>query len=73
MISSAESVGGGLPELCGTKVIQQHVLGGEVSDRTLRKLIACGRFPKPDVRLSAKLRFWRRDTVLSWIEEQNGQ
>ena len=66
-------IGVNLPELCGTKVIQRNVLGGEVSERTLRKLISCGRFPKPDVRLSAKLRFWRRDTVLSWIAQQNGR
>lgn len=62
-----------LPELCGTKVICRDVLGSEISERTLRKLISSGRFPRPDVRLSAKLRFWKRETILEWIEHQDGR
>ena len=39
----------------------------EIPDRTLRRHIAAGLFPKPDARLGNRLR-WRRSTVETHLE-----
>ncbi len=43
-----------------------------VGQRTLWRWIAAGTFPAPDLSIGAKVRRWRRETVLDWIE-QNAQ
>lgn len=41
----------------------------DVPDRTFRRWIAAGRFPRPDLRIGKSLR-WRRSTVLAWVAEK---
>ena len=41
-----------------------------VGRSTLNRLISAGKFPSPDIVLSQKLKFWRRQTVATWIEDQ---
>jgi predicted DNA-binding transcriptional regulator AlpA len=38
-----------------------------VGQRTLWRWIAAGTFPAPDLAIGAKIRRWRRETVLGWI------
>jgi predicted DNA-binding transcriptional regulator AlpA len=40
-----------------------------VGQRTLWRWIAAGTFPPPDLSIGAKIRRWRRQTVLDWIEQ----
>lgn len=42
-----------------------------VGERTLRRWLSCGGFPKPDVRLRGKLLRWRRSTVDAWVQSQS--
>jgi predicted DNA-binding transcriptional regulator AlpA len=57
-----------LPELLDRATILTRVL--PVSDRTFTRMLSTGKFPPPDLRMSAKLLFWRRQTVLDWLAEQ---
>lgn len=40
-----------------------------VGQRTLWRWISMGTFPAPDLSIGAKVRRWRPETVLRWIEE----
>ncbi len=42
----------------------------DVSVRTLERWRATGLFPDSDMRMGAKLMWWRRETVLNWIKAQ---
>jgi predicted DNA-binding transcriptional regulator AlpA len=44
-----------------------------IGARTLWRWISAGQFPDADVKIGAKVRRWRRDTILNWIEEQSGK
>lgn len=44
-----------------------------VSVRTLERWIASEEFPEADITRGAKLRFWKRETVVKWIAEQAGE
>jgi len=43
-----------------------------ISRRTLERLIAAGRFPKPDVRVG-RMGLWRPETVRAWLDGQRGR
>lgn len=40
--------------------------------RTLRRMVSAGRFPPPDKSIGAKIRLWKRHTVMDWIEDNSG-
>jgi excisionase family DNA binding protein len=40
-----------------------------VGQRTLWRWIAAGTFPAPDLSIGAKVRRWKRETVLDWIQK----
>jgi excisionase family DNA binding protein len=40
-----------------------------LGQRTLWRWIAAGTFPAPDLSIGAKVRRWKRETVLEWIEK----
>jgi excisionase family DNA binding protein len=42
-----------------------------IGRRTLERLIASGKFPKPDLRIGRMPR-WKRETVRAWIENGGG-
>jgi predicted DNA-binding transcriptional regulator AlpA len=37
-------------------------------ERTLDRWISSGQFPRPDISIGAKVRYWRRATVEAWIK-----
>ena len=41
----------------------------DVGQRTLWRWIAAGTFPAPDLSIGAKVRRWRPETVLNWIQD----
>ena len=41
-----------------------------IDARTLYRWISAGMFPKADIAIGAKVRFWRRETVENWINER---
>ena len=41
----------------------------DTGDRNLRRLIACGRFPRWDAKVGRGLR-WKKSTVARWLAEQ---
>lgn len=47
-------------------VIKFYVPAGS---RTLFRWISAGKFPKPDIVFGAKVRYWKRETVEKWIEQ----
>ena len=57
-----------------TSVLEQMVsfkticLALEVPDRTLRRHMAAGRFPKPDIRIGNRFR-WKQSTVEKFLAE----
>lgn len=58
------------PELLTLSLIRKHYV--PLGARTLFRMIAAGTFPKADIAIGGKTRFWKRSTVESWIE-QNAQ
>ena len=54
-----------VPALLTKPMIRKfYVPAGE---RTLNRWISSGRFPKPDIALGGKVRYWKRETVEAWI------
>lgn len=41
----------------------------DVPERTFRRWIACGRFPRPDKCVGRSMR-WRKSTVEAWMESR---
>lgn len=41
-----------------------------VDARTLQRWLSAGEFPRHDIAKGAMLKFWRRETVERWIQEQ---
>ena len=40
-------------------------------ERTLDRWISSGRFPRPDISIGGKVRYWKRETVEGWIVAQS--
>lgn len=57
-----------VPELLTKRLIRTHYL--PAAERTLDRWIAAGVFPRPDLALSGKALFWRRETVERWIADR---
>lgn len=57
-----------LPALLTLAIIHEHLV--PVGTRTLFRWISAGKFPKPDIALGGKVRFWKRETVEAWIDQQ---
>lgn len=55
----------GIDRLLSTRTVCDLL---DVSDRNLRRLVASGRFPKPDLVLGRALK-WRKSTVVGAIEQ----
>lgn len=56
------------PALLTEKMVRAHYL--PIGARTLARWISSGQFPKADLALGAKARFWRRESVERWIDAQ---
>jgi predicted DNA-binding transcriptional regulator AlpA len=56
------------PELLTLALIRRHYV--PLGTRTLFRMIASGTFPRADIAIGGKTRFWKRSTVESWITAQ---
>jgi predicted DNA-binding transcriptional regulator AlpA len=56
------------PALLTIRMIVEHFI--PAGDRTIRRWISSGVFPKADIAIGGKTRFWKVETVESWIESQ---
>ena len=54
----------GVADLLRPKAVARRL---EVDPRTLRRMVAAKRFPAADLAVGKKLKWWRRETVESWI------
>ena len=59
--------GGTIPALLTKALIRKHYV--PVGERTLDRWISSGRFPRPDIAIGGKVRYWKRKTVEAWIEQ----
>jgi predicted DNA-binding transcriptional regulator AlpA len=57
-----------IPELLTLAMIQRHFV--PAGTRTLHRWISSGQFPRPDIALGGKIRYWKTGTVLAWIDAQ---
>jgi len=57
-----------IPALLTKRLIRQHYL--PAGQRTLDRWISAGTFPRPDITIGGKVRYWKRETVEGWIEAQ---
>ena len=57
-----------IPALLTKALIRKHYI--PVGERTLDRWISSRQFPRPDIAIGGKVRYWRRETVEAWIEAQ---
>jgi predicted DNA-binding transcriptional regulator AlpA len=58
-----------LPELLTKPMILKQFL--PCGHRTLFRWMASGVFPKPDISIGGKVRYWRKSTILAWIDSMS--
>ena len=56
------------PALLTLAMIRKHFV--PAGERTLHRWISSGQFPRPDIAMGGKVRYWRRETIEAWIERQ---
>ncbi len=54
------------PALLSAALVRRHYL--PIAKRTFDRWLSAGTFPAPDMKLSSKAHFWKRETVENWIE-----
>ena len=67
-MSAEPSAQAGPPALLTLALIRRHFV--PAGERTLHRWISSGAFPRPDISIGAKVRYWRRETVEQWIAER---
>ena len=55
------------PALLTLKLIRQHYV--PIAERTFWKWVSTGQFPRPDISIGTKIRYWKRETIEEWIQE----
>lgn len=58
-----------IPALLTKALIRKHYV--PAGERTLDRWISSGTFPRPDIALGGKVRYWKRQTVEAWIDSQS--
>jgi len=61
---NAESAGP--PALLTQQMVRRFYL--PLAERTFWRWVSAGQFPKPDLSMGGKARFWKRETVERWID-----
>ena len=56
------------PALLTLGLIRQHYV--PVGERTLRRWMSSGLFPRADIAMGGKVRFWKKTTVEKWISDR---
>jgi predicted DNA-binding transcriptional regulator AlpA len=64
----AETSADPIPELLTERLIRKHFL--PIGQRTLFRWISSGQFPRADLAVGGKCRFWRAETVRRWIADR---
>jgi predicted DNA-binding transcriptional regulator AlpA len=59
-----------IPALLTKTLIRRHFV--PAGERTLDRWVSCGQFPRPDIAIGGKVRYWRRETIERWILAQEG-
>jgi predicted DNA-binding transcriptional regulator AlpA len=57
-----------IPAALTGSLIRKHFV--PVGKRTFDRWISGGTFPRADIRMGGKIRMWKRETVLAWLEAQ---
>lgn len=57
-----------IPALLTKVLIRRHYV--PAGERTLDRWISSGAFPRPDIAIGGKVRYWKRETVEAWIRTQ---
>jgi predicted DNA-binding transcriptional regulator AlpA len=57
-----------IPALLTQQLVRKHYL--PLAERTFWRWVSAGQFPKPDLSMGGKARFWKRETVRAWIDSQ---
>ena len=57
-----------IPALLTISLVRKHFV--PIGERTLYAWISAGQFPRADIAVGGKSRFWRRETVEAWIASQ---
>ena len=57
-----------IPHLLTKTLIRKHFL--PAGERTLDRWISNGLFPRADIALGGKVRYWKRETIVTWISSQ---
>jgi len=55
-----------IPALLTKALIRKHYV--PAGERTLDRWVSSGTFPRPDIAIGGKVRYWKRETVETWIE-----
>lgn len=58
-----------IPALLTKALIRKHYV--PAGERTLDRWVSSGTFPRPDIAIGGKVRYWRRETVEAWILAQS--
>ncbi len=61
----AETPSDVIPALLTQQLVRRHFL--PLAERTFWRWVSAGQFPKPDLVMGGKARFWKRETVECWI------
>ena len=59
-----------IPRLLTLKLLRKHFL--PAGERTINRMVSEGKFPKHDIVMSNKAKFWLRETVEAWIADRAG-
>ncbi len=57
------------PALLTLALVRRHYV--PAGERTLHRWISAGTFPRADIALGGKVRYWKRETVEAWIDAQS--
>lgn len=68
MIPSESFAQAAPPALLTKALIRRHYI--PAGGRTMDRWISDGTFPRPDISIGGKVRFWKRETVEAWIDAQ---
>ena len=71
MTPIAKHNGNGTPDLDGLWTARRVCGYLSVTDRWIRRNMACDRFPRPDFRLGRAMR-WKGSTIFSYLAEHAG-
>jgi predicted DNA-binding transcriptional regulator AlpA len=65
---AAENQSDLIPALLTQQLVRKHFL--PLAERTFWRWVSAGQFPKPDLSMGGKARFWRRESVEQWIADR---